>query len=179
MKKKIGLLLVILVSMFISAGCITIPQGWWPPTNWIGTNNVPPVVISPPADQQVKEWDSYYAPLWMQHGTENENEYRQSANEAAVATGCLKYNYTVPSSPDLAIWLLHWAHPARSTPGNPWFKPDNWTDKGRNIGVSRNVLVVPALSDPEKAQLIDYYKDYSDNTIQFLRDGVVKPRTNL
>jgi hypothetical protein len=165
------ILAALVLATLLMTGCNSIPVSWLATPAAGEVVDMPPVlapVVEPQPD--VAEWSpAYYAPKWMAHGYAGENAYREQSNLAAKGQ-YLKYDYKQPGTPDLAIHLLHWAHPTRSQPGKPWFKPDNWTDRALRGGVKGFVVVLPAGYNAEKVR--DYYKDAKAFT-QFIQDGKV------
>ncbi|MEI7435435.1 MAG: hypothetical protein WCL16_01350 [bacterium] len=121
----------------------------------------------------VIEWPSYFAPVYFQHGTANEETYRSSAISAARAQGldCIKVECPDPPSDELAMHLLHFEHPAR--PGY-FLGVENWYNKAQAQGINRYVFDIGNASDSTIARWQYLTKAYPANSLQWVVNGQVK-----
>lgn len=154
-------------------GCSSLPVEWpvpdLPDLPAVVSNAVP-VVVPQPAT--VEEWPAYRCDEWLSHGWEGENEMRASAVRAARAAGsiAIRCRLSGAMTDELAVHLLHFRHPARGTPENPWFMGSaNATVQATAAGIERWVFECSG----DRAALRRLLRDYDDGNCQCIIEGRV------
>lgn len=133
----------------------------------------PPIKPPVPPEATIAEWPNHYAAEWCRHD-DGEEEYRWKELEAAKAAGanCIKFPCSPTLGEDFAIHLLHFRHPSRGTPDNPWFMADeNWTVRAGKSGIVKWIFVMHPSYDRDA--WINFTKDYTVENLQVIVDGKV------
>jgi hypothetical protein len=114
--------------------------------------------------EQPAAWDAYPAPAFFQHGTPEENTYRQAKIAEAKAAGknALAVNLETIPGPELAIHLLRYY----SNVDHGKTLPNSWHNQALAAGITKwriNLDTVQA----KLPQVKDLFSGYEPNTVQF------------
>ena len=118
----------------------------------------------------VAQWPSYYSPAFFQHGTPDENGYRQAAVDAAKAQGanCIKCDCPYLPSDEVAFFLMHFEHPTK--PGY-YAGSDNWYNIAADAGIHRWIYNIGDADATAIARWKYLTKSYPANSVQWILYG--------